>query len=81
MIYYFYSENGGLKGLLNYKRMKISLFETRGQAVEYACGKQGEKPVGYIYSCTQLGGRYFNNAYKSEHPLQITGCEKLEDLL
>lgn len=80
MIYYFYSEKAGLKGLINYRLVKDSLYTEKEKAVEYGLKKQG-KSVGYIYKCTQLGGRYFNNAYKTEHPVQITGCEKLEDLV
>ena len=42
--------------------------------------KQG-KTKGYIYTCRQKEGQFFNNAYKTPHPVEITGCEKLEDLL
>ena len=80
MIYYFYSEKAGLKGLVNHRFVKESLYTEKEKAVEYGLKKYG-KPVGYIYKCTQLGGRYFNNAYKTEHPVQITGCEKMEDLI
>jgi len=80
MIYYFYSEKADLKGLINHRIVKDSLYTEKEKAVEYAL-KRYEKPVGYIYRCTQLEGRYFNNAYKTRHPVQITGCEKLEDLI
>ena len=80
MIYYFYSEKQGLKGLINHRFVKDILYTEKEKAVEFAL-KNNEKPVGYIYKCRQLGGRYFNSAYKTEHPVEITGCEKLEDLL
>jgi len=87
MNYYFYSEKSGIKGLLNYKRMKIYLFDSRQQAVEYAVEKYSvtkENPVGYIYSCAAVGmkqGENLNSGYKSDVPVQVTGCVPVENLL
>ena len=84
MIYYFFSEKQGLKGFINHRLVKDILCDRKEKAVEYALKNNPglkEKPVGYIYSCRQVSGEYLNGAYKTQHPVQITGCEKLEDLL
>lgn len=84
MNYYFYSEKQGLIGLINHRLVKDILFDSKEKAVEYAFEKMKipkESPAGYIYKCRQKGGEYFNNAYKTEHPVEIIGCEKLENLL
>ena len=79
MIYYFYSIQKGLIGLINYKLVQNSLKTDKIKLIE-ELKKQG-KTQGYVYSCRQKDGQFFNNAYKSQHPVEITGCEKLEDLL
>ena len=87
MNYYFYSREIGLKGAMNYKRVKAMLAQTKEKAVQLAESRMGvdrENPVGFIYSCRVMninnGGASINNAYKSEMPLVITGCEYLEDI-
>ncbi|MBQ8603414.1 MAG: hypothetical protein IJ410_01030 [Oscillospiraceae bacterium] len=87
MIYYFYSRDIGLKGAVNYKRIKALLADTREKAVKLAEVKYGisrDKPVGFVYSCRVMnitnGGASINNAYKSEMPVVITGCEYVEDI-
>ena len=79
MIYYFYSVQKGLIGLVNYRLVQNSLKTDKKQLIE-ELKKQG-KSKGYIYTCRQKEGRFFNNAYKTPHPVEITGCENLEDLL
>ncbi len=79
MNYYFYSVQKGLIGLLNYRLVQNSLKKDKNQLIE-ELKKQG-KTKGFVYSCQQKDGQFFNNAYKTPHPVQITGCEKLEDLI
>ena len=79
MIYYFYSVQKGLIGLVNYRLVQKSFKTDKIQLIE-ELKKQG-KTKGFIYSCQQKDGQFFNNAYKTPHPVQITGCEKLEDLI
>lgn len=79
MNYYFYSLQKGLVGLINYRLVQNSLKTDKVELIE-ELKKQG-KTKGVIYSCRQQEGRFFNNAYKTPHPVQITGCEKLEDLV
>lgn len=79
MIYYFYSVQKGLIGLVNYRLVQNSLETDKNKLIE-ELKKQG-KSKGYIYICRQKEGQFFNNAYKTPHPVEITGCEKLEDLL
>ncbi|MBR5806646.1 MAG: hypothetical protein IKY30_07755 [Oscillospiraceae bacterium] len=79
MIYYFYSIQKGLIGLVNYRLVQNSLETDKNKLIE-ELKKQG-KSKGYIYICRQKEGQFFNNAYKTPHPVEITGCEKLEDLL
>ena len=79
MIYYFYSVQKGLIGLVNYRLVQNGLKTDKKQLIE-ELKKQG-KTKGYIYTCRQKEGQFFNNAYKTPHPVEITGCEKLEDLL
>ncbi len=87
MAYYFYSGEIGLKGAVNYKRIKALLADTQEKAIKLAEAKYGvsrENPVGFIYSCRVMdinnAGRSINNAYKSDKPVVITGCEYLEDI-
>ena len=79
MIYYFYSVQKGLIGLVNYRLVQNSLKTDKIQLIEEL--KKHGKTKGFIYSCQQKDGQFFNNAYKTPHPVQITGCEKLEDLI
>lgn len=79
MIYYFYSIQKGLIGLVNYRLVQNRLKTDKKQLIEQL-KKQGETQ-GYIYACRQKEGIFFNNAYKTPHPVEIIGCEKLEDLL
>ncbi len=79
MNYYFYSLQKGLIGLINYRLVKNSLKTDKNQLIENL-KKQG-KTKGFVYTCRQKEGLFFNNAYKTPHPVEITGCEKLEDLL
>ena len=79
MIYYFYSIQKGLIGLVNYRLVQNSLKTDKNELIE-ELKKQG-KSKGYIYTCRQKEGQFFNNAYKTPHPVEITGCENLEDLL
>ena len=79
MIYYFYSVQKGLIGLVNYRLVQNSLKTDKKQLIE-ELKKQG-KTKGYIYTCRQKEGRIFNNAYKSQPPLEILKCENMEDLL
>ena len=79
MIYYFYSVQKGLIGLVNYRLVQNSLKTDKIQLIEEL--KKKGKTKGFIYSCQQKDGQFFNNAYKTPHPVQITGCEKLEDLI
>ena len=79
MNYYFYSLQKGLIGLVNYRLIVKSLKKDKNQLIEEL--KQQGKKQGYIYTCRQKEGRFFNNAYKTPHPFEITGCEKLEDLI
>jgi len=87
MTYYFYSAEAGLKGMINYKRIKAMLADTQAKAVtaaeeRYKVSRQN--PVGFIYSCRVMdinnAGRSINNAYKSDKPVVITGCEYLENI-
>ena len=79
MIYYFYSIQKGLIGLVNYRLVQNRLKTDKKQLIEQL-KKQGETQ-GYIYACRQIEGIFFNNAYKTPHPVEIIGCEKLEDLI
>ena len=79
MIYYFYSVQKGLIGLVNYRLVQNILKTDKIQLIEEL--KNKGKTKGFIYSCQQKEGQFFNNAYKTPHPVQITGCEKLEDLI
>lgn len=79
MNYYFYSLQKGLIGLINYRLVKNSLKTDKNQLIENL-KKQG-KTKGFVYTCRRKEGLFFNNAYKTPHPVEITGCEKLEDLL
>ena len=79
MIYYFYSIQKGLIGLLNYRLVKKGLKKDKIQLIEEL--KNQGKSQGYIYICQQKEGKFFNSAYKTPHPVEIIGCEKLEDLL
>ena len=79
MIYYFYSVQKGLIGLVNYRLIQNSLKKDKNQLIQ-ELKKQG-KIKGFIYSCRQTDGRFHNNAYKTPNPAQIIACEKLEDLL
>ena len=85
--WYFYSDEIGLKGLVNYKRIKAVLADTKEKAVSLAERKykvNRENPVGFIYTCRVMEinspVQSINNAYKSERPVVITGCEYLEDI-
>ncbi|MBR5521318.1 MAG: hypothetical protein IKU54_04905 [Oscillospiraceae bacterium] len=87
MEYYFYSSEIGLRGAVNYKRIKASLADTKEKAVELAQRNNGvsqDNPVGFIYSCRVMDinrpGQSINNAYKSDLPVVITGCEYLENI-
>ncbi len=87
MTYYFYSAEAGLKGMINYKRIKAMLAETQAKAVIVAETRykvSRDNPVGFIYSCrivdVNTTQQSINNAYKSDKPVVITGCEYLEDI-
>ena len=79
MIYYFYSIQKGLIGLINYRLVENSLKKDKNQLIGEL--KIQSKKQGYIYTCRQKEGQFFNNAYKTPHPVEIIGCEKFEDLL
>ena len=79
MNYYFYSKEKGLIGLINYRLVQNSLFRDKNELIEEIKIK-GEKK-GFIYSCRQKNGQFFNNAYKTLHPVEIITCEKVEDLI
>ena len=79
MIYYFYSVQKALIGLVNYRLIQNSLKTDKKQLIE-ELKKQG-KTKGFIYTCRQTEGQFHNNAYKTPNPVQIVGCEKLENLL
>lgn len=72
MIYYFYSEKENMKGLLAYNLYKRILCDTPQKAAK-------GKSKGFIYSCVQAGGKNINGGYKSNNPLQITGCTPVSD--
>ena len=87
MTWYFYSGEIGLKGAVNYKRIKAMLADSKEKAVAVA-ERRGDvnrdMPVGFIYSCRVMDinnrGQSINNAYKSDRPVIITGCEYVEDI-
>ena len=76
---YFYSKQKGLIGLINYRFIQNSLFWNKNELMAELKTK-GENS-GFIYTCRQKEGQFFNNAYKTSHPIEIIGCEKVEDLI
>ena len=76
---YFYSIQKGLVGLINYRLIKNSLTTDKKQLLENLKNEGVTK--GYIYTCRQIEGQFFNNAYKTSHPVEIIGCEKMENLI
>ena len=79
MNYYFYSKQKGLIGLISYRLIQNSLFQDKNELIEEL--KTNGETNGFIYTCRQKNGQYFNNAYKTPHPIEIIGCENLEDLI
>ena len=87
MIYYFYSKNPKLKGLMNFRLLKADLYTDKRKCAEaaqrmYDVGP--ENPVGFIYSCRRMNniksGENLNHRYKSDTPVWITGCEYIADI-
>ena len=79
MNYYFYSKQKGLIGLISYRLIQNSLFQDKNELIKELKTKCETK--GLIYTCRQKDGQFFNNAYKTPHPIEIIGCENLEDLI
>ena len=79
MNYYFYSKQKGLIGLINYRLVEKSLYNDKSALLKNI--KEKGEVSGYIYTCRAKEGKFFNNAYKTPHPLEIIGCDKMENLL
>ena len=79
MDYYFYSKQKGLIGLINYRLIQNSLYLDKNELIKEL--KSNGETNGFIYTCRQKEGQFFNNAYKTPHPIEIIGCEKMEDLI
>ena len=69
MIYYFYSIQKGLIGLVNYRLVQNSLKTDKNKLIEEL--KKKGKSKGYIYTCRQKEGLFFNNAYISKQRNRI----------
>ena len=76
---YFYSKQKGLIGLINYRFIQNSLFWDKNELMAEL--KTKGETSGFIYTCRQKEWQFFNNAYKTPHPIEIIGCEKVEDLI
>ncbi len=84
MIYYFYSEKKGLKGVLNQRLIKRELKMSKKRAVEYAVSKMGldrENPTGFIYIAKpELQKENPDGGYKVLPPVQIIGCIPVREI-